>query len=168
VQRGDGTGHCVEVREAASRVRRASPTTDFLAAAHDPDFACAYEMAVAPDDDRSSEQWARAAWEDAPATLRWFMVAGWRLVLGLRLGPRRSADHILGWRIVDRRPDETVCQLRSGFLSAYNTFRLIDGRLVWSTFVTYERPIARLIWPPTSLLHRPLVRFALRRAAIHR
>ena len=94
------------------------------------------------------------------------MLAGWRFVLGLRLGPRPSPDHILGWRIIDRRPDEMVCQLRSSFLNAYNTFRRVDGRLVWSTFVIYERPIARLIWPPVSLLHRPLVRIALRRAAI--
>jgi hypothetical protein len=95
------------------------------------------------------------------------MVAGWRLVLRLPLGPPRSADHILGWPIVDRRPDETVCHLRSGFLDAYNTFRLVEGRLVWSTYVAYEKRIAKVIWPPASLLHRPLVRFALRRAALH-
>jgi hypothetical protein len=61
-----------------------------------------------------------------------------------------------------------VCHLRSGFLSAYNTFRRVDERLVWSTFVVYERRIGRLIWPPVSLLHRPLVRVALRRAAAQR
>ena len=61
-----------------------------------------------------------------------------------------------------------MCHLRSGFLDAYNTFRLIEGRLVWSTYVTYEKRIARVIWLPTSLLHRPLVRFALRRAALRR
>lgn len=147
-------------------MRATSPTTTCTAAASNPDFACGYEIVVAPEDNRSSEQWARAAWEGAPAALRWFMLAGWRFVLGLRLGPRRSADHVLGWQIVARRPDETVCQLRSSFLGAYNTFRLAEGRLVWSTFVTYERPVARLVWPPVSLLHRPLVRFALRRAAI--
>lgn len=157
----------VDVRAAGSRVRSTSPTNGFAPATHDPDFACAYEVAVAPNDHRSAEQWARAAWEGAPAPLRWFMVAGWRLVLRLRLGPPRSADHILGWHIIVRRPDETVCQLRSGFLDAYNTFLLVDEHLVWSTFVTYERPIARAIWPPVSLLHRPLVRYALRRAASH-
>src|SRR6266851_873540 len=137
---------------ATSRVRPTSPTTGSAAAAHHPDFACAYEIAVAPEDRRSSEQWARAAWEGSPAPLRWFMLAGWRFVLRLRLGPRGSPDHILGWHIVDRRPDETVCQLRSGFLGASNTFRLVDGRLVWSTFVTYERPIAKVLWRPVSLL----------------
>jgi hypothetical protein len=93
------------------------------------------------------------------------MLAGWRLVLRSWLGPRHSPDHVLGWLIVDRGPDETVCQLRSGFLNAHNTFRTAGGTLTWSTFVTYERPVARLIWPPASLLHRVLARIALRQAA---
>jgi hypothetical protein len=154
----------VEVVKPRSRVRATSPPPDHRAASPDADFACAYEIDRRPDDERSAEQWARAAWEGAPAPMRWFMLAGWRLVLGLRLGPRPSADHILGWRIVDRRQERTVCRLRSWFLDASNTFQTVDGRLVWSTFVTYERPIGRLIWPPVSLLHRPLVRIALRRA----
>ena len=152
---------------ATIRVQPTTPTTGSRDVSHNPDFECAYQVAVTAEDNRSSEQWARAAWEGAPAPIRWFMLAGWRFVLGLRLGPRGSENHILGWRIVERRPDETVCQLNSGFLSAYNTFWLADGQLVWSTFVTYERPIARAIWPPVSILHRPLVRFALRRAATH-
>jgi hypothetical protein len=93
------------------------------------------------------------------------MLVGWRGVLGLRLGPRHSPDDILGWRIVDRGPDRIVCQLGSGFLSARNEFRKADGNLVWSTFVTYDRPMARVIWPPASLIHRLLVRIALRRTA---
>ena len=150
----------------ARRVRPTSPATGNDVPSRGPDFACGYEIDVASDDARTPEQWARAAWEGAPAPLRWFMLAGWRFVLGLRLGPRPSPDHILGRRIIDRRHDETVCQLRSSFLEAYNAFRLVDGRLVWSTFVIYERPIASVIWPPVSLLHRPLVRIALRRAAV--
>jgi hypothetical protein len=141
----------------------APPTS--LAAAAQADFVCAFEVAVAPGDARTSEQWARAAWEGAPAAMRWVMLVGWRVVLGFRLGPRPSPDHILGWRIAERRADETICQLSSGLLDASNTFRLVDGRLVWSTVVTYARPAARVIWPPVSLLHRPLVRVALRRAA---
>lgn len=129
------------------------------------DFACAYDVAIAPGDHRSSEQWARDLWEGAPAPLRWFMVVGWRVVLGLRLGPRPSPEHILGWRIVERRPEETVCRLESRLLTARNTFRAADGRLTWSTYVSYRRTPARLIWPPLSLVHRALVRDRLRRAA---
>lgn len=153
------------MKEATRRVRRTAVTNDFAASGRAADFVCAYEVDIAPGDERSAEQWARDAWEGAPAPLRWFMLAGWRFVLGLRLGPRSSSDHILGWSISRRSPDETVCQLRSLFLSASNIFRRVDGRLVWSTHVTYDRPIARVIWPPVSLLHRLLVRIALRRAA---
>ena len=152
------------MRAQSVGVRRTAPSA-IPPAAERPDFACAYEVSVSPGDDRSAEQWARAAWEGSPAGMRWFMLAGWRLVLGLRLGPRRSPDHILGWRIVERRRDETTCRLDSWFLSASNSFRLTEDRLVWSTFVTYERPIAKLVWPPVSLLHRALVRVALRGGA---
>lgn len=148
-----------------SRLVRTAPATNVDVLGQTADFACAYEVDIPPGDDRSTEQCARAAWEDAPAPMRWFMVAGWRFVLGLRLAPRSSPDAVLGWPIIDRRPDETVCRLRSPFLSASNTFRRVDGRLVWSTFVHYDRALAKLVWPPVSLLHRPLVRIALRRAA---
>lgn len=146
-------------------MRPTAPTTGSAAAPQEHDFACAYELVVAPEDRRSPEQWARAAWEGAPAPLRWLMVAGWRLVLGFRPGPQHSPDHILGWRIIDRGPDEIVCQLRSRFLNAHNMFRKVNGTLVWSTFVTYERPIARAIWLPASLPHRLFARILLRRAA---
>jgi hypothetical protein len=158
-------GSVLDVTDVVGRVCPTSPTTGCTGTPREHDFACAYQVATAADDNRSSEQWARVVWEGAPAPLRWFMLAGWRLVLGLRLGPRHSPDHVLGWRIVDRGPDETVCQLSSRFLNAHNAFRKVDRTFVWSTFVIYERPIARVIWPPASLLHRLLVRIALRRAA---
>jgi hypothetical protein len=168
VRRGDQARHSKAMSEASRRVRRTSVAERDVFSGQRPNFACAYEVDLASDDKRSPEEWARAAWEGAPAPLRGFMLVGWRFVLGLRLGPRSSPDHILGWRITERSPEETVCQLSSSFLDASNTFRRVGGRLVWSTFVTYDRPIARVIWPPVSLLHRLLVRVALRRAARHR
>ena len=129
------------------------------------DWSCGYAVVVASGDGRSTEQWARAVWEEASAPMRLFLIAGWRLVLGLRLGSRDSADHVLGWKIVHRLPNETAVEAKSRTLTAHNTFRRDDQRLVWSTFVRYDRPAARIIWPPVSLLHRPLVRYSLRRAA---
>ncbi|SRR5581483_4320871 len=149
----------------APRVRRVSARdTEFGQGA---DFECAYEVDIAPEDDRCAGEWAREAWEGASAPLRWFMLAGWRLVLGLHLGRRSSPDHILGWQVAQQDFDKTVCQAASRFLHATNRFERIEGRLVWSTYVTYDRRIAHVIWPPVSLLHRPLVRIALRRAALH-
>jgi hypothetical protein len=145
---------------------RATSTSHSAVAPSEHDFACAYEIAIASGDKRSSEEWARDIWEGAPPPIRWFMIAGWRLALRLRLGPLHSPDHILGWRIVARSADETVCRLGSGFLDAHNIFQRVDGTFVWSTFVTYERRGARVIWPPVSLIHRLLVRISLRRAAV--
>lgn len=147
-----------------AEVRPVRPTTSGAAALEQADFACAYAIEVLPGDGRTSEEWARTAWEGAPRPLRWFMRAGWRYALGLRLGPPGSGDHILGWRIVDERPGQTVCEAHSRLLKAYNVFSREDGRLVWSTFVFYGQPVAPGIWRPASLLHRLLVPRALRRA----
>lgn len=150
---------------ASRRVHPAAPQSGATVAVQDADFACAYKIETAAGDIRSSQQLARTAWEGAPAALRWFMLAGWRLVLGLRLGPRSSPNHILGWRIIEDRADATECHSQSWLLTACNIFRVVDGQVVWSTLVVYERPIAKLIWPPVALLHRALVRRALLRAS---
>jgi hypothetical protein len=113
----------------------------------------------------STEEWARAALEDMPLALRWFVVAGWRLVLLLRLGPRNTPDYVLGWKIVRRAVDETVLEVRSPILTAHLVFRSDQSCLVWSTFVHYDRRLASFVWPPVSLLHRRIVPYALRRAA---
>src|SRR2546429_5439044 len=103
----------------APRAQLTAPTTRLVPSGQDADFACAYAIDVAPDDNRSAEQWARAAWEGASAPMRWFIVAGWRLVLRLRLGPPHSADHILGGRILEREHAETACPLPCPLLNAF-------------------------------------------------
>jgi hypothetical protein len=129
------------------------------------DYSDGVAIDVSDHDDRSTEQWARSALEGSPVALRLFIVTGWRLVLRLRLGPRHSPDHVLGWTIAHRVPDETVLLTRSPWLTAHLVFRRDDSRLVWSTFVHYQRPIAAWIWPPVSLLHRQVVPYALGKAA---
>jgi hypothetical protein len=128
-------------------------------------YAVGFAIEVPSGDERSTEQWARAILEDAPVVLRVFIVAGWRFVLGLRLGPRHSPDHVLGWKVTARLPGETVLESRSAFMTARLVFHRDGTHLVWATFVHYSRPIAGLIWPPVSLLHRRIVPYALRRAA---
>lgn len=63
-------------------------------------YVDAFEVGAPAGGVHSPEQWARAALEGAPQPLRLFIVFGWRVVLGFRLGPQASADHILGWRVV--------------------------------------------------------------------
>ena len=145
-------------------VRRVAPRSP---APIDAGWSCGY-AAVVPADTRSAEEWARAVWEGAPAALRLLMVAGWRLVLRLKLGPRSDDGHVLGWTITNRSPDQVVVEAVSPLLTAQNTFLRDGDRIVWSTFVRYERGVARLVWLPVSLLHRLLVRFSLGHAAANR
>jgi Protein of unknown function (DUF2867) len=129
------------------------------------DYSDGFTIEVLDSDKRSAEQWARSALEGAPAALRLFITAGWQWVLRLELGPSHSSDHVLGWKITQRLPGETVLELRSAFLTAHLVFHRDATRLVWMTFVDYEQPMAAIIWPPVSLLHRRIVPYALRRAA---
>ncbi len=117
-------------------------------------------------DDRSPEQWARATFERAPRPVRWFLLAGWRTVLGLRLGPYPSPEHVLGWRIVERAPDSITIELRSWLMTARQVFRTEQSRVTQATLVRYERRIAAVIWPPVSILHRQIVPRCLRAAAV--
>ena len=146
-----------------NRVRRASPVSCVQLPGERPSFVCAYATDVVPGDERSSEEWARQLWEGAPAPLRWLMTTGWRRVLRLELDSESSPDHVLGWPIIERGSDNTVCGSRSSFLTAFNTFARQDAQMVWSTYVFYDRPIARLLWPMAALLHRPIARFSLAR-----
>ncbi len=149
------------------RARRVEPDAaarsgDTLA---DPDYADAF--AIDPGtEDRSAEQWARTAFEGAPAGLRWFLLIGWRFVLGIRLGPRPSPQHVLGWPIVLATRDTIVLGVESAVVGpSHLLFRVADGRVVAATFVRFDRPGARAIWSARGLIHRPTLSYLLAHAA---
>lgn len=129
-----------------------------------PHWTSGFSAAITAGDPRDAEALARAAWEGAPAVLRWIFVIGWRLGLGLRLGPLHSPDHVLGWKILRREPDGVTVEAASGLLSAYNSFERREECLVWSTFVNYRSGAGRMGWLAITPLHRLLVRIALGRA----
>jgi hypothetical protein len=123
-----------------------------------------FEATAVAGDDRSPEEWARAVFEDAPWLVRWFLLAGWGLVLGLRLGPRPSPGHVLGWEIVQTEPNSVMLELQSWVLTARLVFRAEQANVMQATFVRYEQGIARIIWPPVSIVHRQVVPRLLQRA----
>ena len=94
-------------------------------------------------------------------------LAGFRYGLGLRFGPRSSPEHVFGWAIIDRAPDSITIESRSWLLTSRLLFRVEDARASVSTFVRYNRQIAKVIWPPVSILHRQILPRLLRRAAAH-
>jgi hypothetical protein len=129
------------------------------------DRAITFELAVDDDQSLSAEQWARATWEGAPKIVRWFVTLGWRLILGLQLAPGRSPTTVLGWRIVDERPDMVTLQARSVLITGHNVVIVQESTVLWTTLVRYEQPIARSIWRPVELVHRLVLRYTLTHAS---
>ena len=129
------------------------------------DYEDSFRAELAAGDDRSAEQSARAVFEGAPRALRWFLVAGFRFGLGLRLAPRSSPEHILGWEILERTSDSITLQAQSWFLTSRLVFQTDGLHLTQSTRVRYDRAIAALLWPPVAIVHHQIVPRLLRHAA---
>ena len=154
----------------SARARRVEPTahTRAVDALADPNYAAAWEVTIAGGDARSAEQWARATFEDAPRALRSFVVAGWIAGLGLRLGPRPSPDHVLGWQIVTAVPDLIVLSVQSALLgTAQLVLQVESSRVFLTSLVRYEKPAARPVWSAVQPLHHQIVPYLLGRAASH-
>jgi hypothetical protein len=147
----------VERRPVPGAVRAIDPLAD-------PDYTDAFEADTSGAKHRSPEQWARATFEDAPAVMRWFLLASWRAGLGLRLGPLHSPDNVLGWHILDRAASSVTLEIHSWFLACHLVFWLEDTRLVFSSSIRYERKIGAVIWPPVSIIHRGIVPYVLKHA----
>lgn len=128
------------------------------------DRAIAYRLAVDEGCSMDAEQWARATWEGAPTIVRWFLVLGWRFALGLRLVRGRSPANVLGWRIVEDRPEAVTLQASSALIAGHNVVVVQESTVLWTTLVRYERPVARPIWRLVEMVHRIVLPCILTRA----
>jgi hypothetical protein len=129
------------------------------------DYASAFAVLRQAADERSAEQWARAALEGAPAALRNFVIVGWRYGLGFRLGPRASGAHVLGWKIASSTPDVIVLDVKSPLVTAEKVVRVDATRVVMTTFVRYERAAGRALWSAVTPVHHRTEPYLLGRAA---
>jgi hypothetical protein len=130
-----------------------------------PDYASAFRLATPRARVRTPELWARAVFEDAPALLRPVLVFGWRVGLGLRLGPRSSPGYVLGWSMSGIGPDTVTLGAESRLLRARNVVVVDESSVTWVTLVRFERPVARRIWAVTSVVHHRAIPYLLGRAA---
>jgi len=120
-----------------------------------PDYADAFEVSRTPTDRRSAEQWARDGFGRLPVPVRRSGLLIHRFILGFRLGPWVSPDHVFGWRIVTSEPELLHLQARSALLSGHMVWRLHHDRLVMSTFLQYERRrTASVVWAVLGNIHR--------------
>jgi hypothetical protein len=133
---------------------------------HAADYSDSFTVGRASSDPRSAEDWFRAAFEGSPAVIRHGLPVIWRSVLGLRMGPRPSPDHVLGWRRVSTEPELAVYETQSGIAEANLVMRLEANRAVLTTFVHHLKPaIVSSIFVVAGPVHRAVIPFLLDRAA---
>lgn len=111
------------------------------------------------------EEWARAVFEGVPVPLRWLLPLGWRLVLGLRLGPRNSPRHVLGWAVTDADAGSITLESQSWLVVAENIVVVDDAGVRWVTVVRFRRRIAAAVWAVAARIHHLTVPWLLGRAA---
>lgn len=150
-----------------SRARRVEVTQTILQTGfgRDVDYAAAFEVTASDLSSRSAEQWARTMFEAAPAAVRWFLALGWRVVLGLKLARGRSPEHVLGWKIITVSHDTARLEARSWLLTARKSVQVAGSRVTVTTFVHYERPLARAIWSAVAPIHHLTEPYLLGRAS---
>jgi len=130
-------------------------------------YAVGFELSRAAADTRSPEQWARAVWEQAPPPVRRLLLAGWRIGLGLRLGPLDTPAHVLGWALTSATGRAVVLDARSRLMTARNVVELRGTRVRWTTFVRFDRRPAGPLWFLAAPVHQVVIPYLMRRAAAH-
>jgi hypothetical protein len=127
------------------------------------DYADAFEIEVPASDAWTAEQWARHVVEGAPPAVRRTIVFAHRFVLGLRLAPASSPDHVLGWDIEENRPGVLRLAAASPFMRAEIVARRLErSRIRLTTLGHYTRPVpGRLIWVAVGPVHRRFAPYLL-------
>jgi hypothetical protein len=97
--------------------------------------------------------------------MRALVVAGWKLGLGLRLGPVPSDDHVLGWKIASISTDLVILEVKFRFGAAHNIVRVEGPRVVVATFVRHEERGGSTVWAMAAPLHHRIVPYLLGHAA---
>jgi hypothetical protein len=125
-----------------------------------PDYADLFIATTSGATEKSAEEWARTVLEGTPTGRSAPRL--WRL-LGLGLGPP-SADSVQGWGIAARGEDWIRIEASSWCMTAHAVLHVDEGHVSLALFVRYDRPIAALIWPAVSVMHRRAVPAMLRQA----
>lgn len=99
----------------------------------------------------SPQQWAWAAFDEVAGAKGRFL---WRWVLGLRLARPSAPGHIAGWRIADCGDGWVTVAAHSWMLTGNLVVEVDTGSVSVSTFVRFDRAIARKIWAALTGLHR--------------
>lgn len=128
------------------------------------DYADAFEIAAPDSGPQNAALLLRQGLEDAPLWTRFIVRCAWRM-LGFRLGPANSPDHILGWRIVEARNDAIQIEVSGTRMDGVIVGRLTQATMSVTTYVRYVQPaIARRIWGLVGIAHRRVAPYLLERS----
>lgn len=123
------------------------------------DYADAFEVTLPEGDQRSAEQVVHDGLARAPSALRSVIVTVHRRVLRLNVGAAF-------WPIVASEPDMVRLEAAGPLIAGALVARRIDGRTArLTTYVTYQGPLARIVWPVVAPLHRRVAPYLMERAA---
>jgi hypothetical protein len=126
-----------------------------------------FEVPLLPSDSRTAEQSFRDALGQTPgpggAAVLWIH----RHVLGFRLGPASSPDHIIGWSIMRSDADEVLLAADGPLMHGELDLRRQDGRrAVLTTRVHFRHQLAgRAVWFMVGPLHRAIAPQLMKRIA---
>jgi hypothetical protein len=129
----------------------------------EPDHVDLFTVAAPGARDHTPEAWARAVLEEAPVSQR-NARRFWRL-LGLRLGPPGSADHVQGWRIAARGDDWVRLETASWYMTAQAVVLVGAAQVSLSLSLRFDRPPAALVWRFVAGPHKRAVPVMLRQGA---
>ncbi|MEB3370878.1 DUF2867 domain-containing protein [Saccharopolyspora mangrovi] len=85
--------------------------------------------------------------------MRTFLL-GWRVVLGLGLGPLTDPRYVLGWRIATSEREKLRLEQDSWLIAAANVITLEGTNVTWTTHVRYTSRLARTIWTLLLPVHK--------------
>jgi hypothetical protein len=110
----------------------------------------------------SPEDWARAMLEESSlshnARVLW-------TVMGLRMGPPHSADHVQGWWIESHNDRWLRLETSSWYLSACVVLLVEPERVSASLSLRYDSRVAPFIWTLISDRHQKAVPVMMRQAS---
>ena len=109
--------------------------------------------------ERTPEEWIRLVAGAMPALF--LVVRGAHRVLGLRLAPADSPQHVIGWDVLRSAADEAVLS-NAGMLGQPRIAALTQpGEVVVATLIEFNGIIGRILWAAAAPMHRAVTRYAL-------
>ncbi len=115
------------------------------------DYGDCFTVAAGGATDHSPEEWIRAVMQGAHPAARWLI---WQMAVGLRLDKRPSPDRVAGWAIGDREDNWIRAEASSWCLTAHAVLWVDRDEVSLALFIRDDRPFARIVRPPVTLLHR--------------